>query len=132
MNEGSYDSLPIRVLLADLPGLLAGVVKSAVAMQPDMRIAGEVHTLDGMCVAPILAGIDVVVTTLSDSHVSAAYRDLLFDGQHVPLVALSPDGEQVEVFSRRVVRGVALAELVSVIRAVAHPRATRGIAAGEG
>lgn len=122
-------SRPIRILLADLPGLLAGVVKSAVAMQTDMQIVAEVRGDPGTDGGPVATSIDVVVTTLSDSRVTVGYQGLLFADQHIPLVALSPDGERVEVYARRVVREVALHELVAVIRDVAAPGEARGIAA---
>ena len=96
MAERPIDPRPIRILLADLPGLLAGVVKSAVAAQVDMQIVPE-RGVAGIDSAFVAVSIDVVVTTLSDSRVPARIQSLLFTDRHVPLVALSPDGERVEV-----------------------------------
>ena len=129
MPDRPSDPRPIRILLAELPGLLAGVVRSAVEAQVDMQIVAEMRGVVGAAGVAGAASIDVVVTTLSGSQVPAAYQRVLFDHQHIPLVALSADGERVEVFARRVVRQVALHELVAVIRDVARPGEGRGIAA---
>ena len=120
MRDDAAPTPPIRILLAALPGLRASVVKSAIATQMDMQIVAEVRGQGAG--DPVAASVDVVVTTSADSGVPGGYRRLLFDARHVPLVVLSPDGDRVEAYVRRVVREVSLTELVAVIREAARAR----------
>jgi hypothetical protein len=110
----------IRVLLADVPGLLAALIAQSIAGHKDMQVIGTIRTdaLDGLA----LHDADVVVTCHGPRGLPAVYRDLFFSAAQVRVLAISGDGRVVEVYDRRVVREIALDQLVSVIRDAAEQR----------
>jgi len=111
-------SAQIHVLVANLPRLLADVVTSSIGSQTDMtavtaaRDAARFEDED----------IDVVVSGPLGPNPASAIPWRLFDHGHVPLVVLSRDGRQLEVYERTIVQEAAYDELLTVIRTVVSPR----------
>ena len=110
----------IRVVLADMPGLMGVVVRDAIGGQADMRIVGEIT--DGAdAIASVSNGqCDVMVAALSEaSRVPHAYQQLLFADVPVPFIALDPDGRRFQAYARSVRREFGASELLAVIRNLA-------------
>lgn len=124
---GTERGAVIRILLAEVHGLLAAVVKEAIMTQSDMIIAREIQGSEHLSAALAEDGIDVVLTSLSGNLVPPAYQALLFGFPHVPLVAIKVDGQRAEIYARKVVREVAPEQLVEVIREVTKDRDMRGL-----
>ena len=111
----------IRILLAEISGLMAEFVRAAIAKHSDMSIVAEVAAADELDRALETVRTDVVVTALSSPEVPATYRDLVFQIPSIAVVAIGADRRRVEVYSGTVIREVALEQLVGVIRdLVAH------------
>ncbi len=112
----------IRVLLADIHGLLAGVVREAIMTQSDIAIVGEVHEAERLSAALANDDIDVVLMSFSGMHVPFECQALLFRFPQVALVAIKADGRRAEVYTRKVVREISSDQLVEVIREAAKDR----------
>ena len=117
----------IRIILAEMPGLMGGVVRDAIKGQPDMGIVGEIAQNADVTDSVSKGECDVVVATLSTgSRVPAAYQALLFGDTPVPFIALDPDGRRFQAYARSVRRQFAVSELLAVIRRLANPDADSG------
>lgn len=113
----------IRVLLAEVPGLMAAVVRQAILTQPDMTIVGETRGSDELGPVMSRGHVDVVVvTSQAGSGVPTPAQRLLFGPPHVALVAISADGRCVGIYDHKVVREVTPERLVDVIREVVRER----------
>ena len=111
----------IRIILAEMPGLMGVVVRDAIMGQPDMTIVGEVT--DGANVSESVSPgeCDVMVAALSEtSRVPRVYQQLLFADVPIPFIALDPDGRRFQAYARSVRREFAASELVAVIRKLAN------------
>ena len=62
---------------------------------------------------------DVVVTCASAPDMPGKIQEMFFSDSHVPILAISADGANVEVFGHRRVREVVPDSLVTVIREAA-------------
>lgn len=112
----------IRIILAEMPGLMSSVVRDAIKGQPDMGIVGEIAPNADVTDSVSSRKCDVVVATLSaGSAVPAAYQALLFADTPVPFIALDPDGRRFQAYGRSVRRQFAVSELLAVIRRLANP-----------
>lgn len=117
-----YAPPAIRVILAEMPGLMGGVVRDAIKGQPDMGIVAEITESADVAASVSNGQGDVVVATLSaGSRVPASYQALLFGDTPVPFIALDPDGRRFQAFARSVRREFAVSELLAVIRRLANP-----------
>ena len=122
-----YASPAIRIILAEMPGLMGGVVRDAIKDQPDMGIVAEITQNADVTDSVANGQCDVVVATLSaGSGVPRAYQALLFSDTPVPFIALDPDGRRFQAYGRSVRRQFAVSELLAVIRRLADPEADSG------
>jgi hypothetical protein len=118
------ETVTIKVLIAGMPGLLASVVRETLDAEHDMKVVGQVATIDGLSGA-LRHPIDVVVTTSTATGVSDRLKALLFGPSPLPLVAISADGSRIDVYGRSVTHGQGLDGLTGLIRdavAVGRPR----------
>ena len=112
----------IRIVLAEMPGLMRGLVRDVIKDQPDMGIVAEISRNVDVADSVANGQCDVVVAALSsDSRVPAAYQALLFADIPVPFIVLDPDGSRFQAFGRTVRRQFAGKELLAVIRRLANP-----------
>src|SRR5688500_2755894 len=108
----------IRVLLAEMPGLLAALVERAIAHEADMRAGnagGAVDTRRALLREPF----DVVGTCSAAPDMPGKIQEMFVSESHIPILAISADGENVEVFGHRRIREVVPDSLVAVIREAA-------------
>jgi hypothetical protein len=111
----------IRIILAEMPGLMGSVVRDAIQGQPDMGIVAEIAPNADVTDSVSNGRCDVVVAALSPgSTVPAAYQALLFADTPVPFIALDPDGRRFQAYGRSVRRQFAASELLTVIRRLAN------------
>jgi chemotaxis response regulator CheB len=111
----------IRIILAEMPGLMGVVVRDAIKGQPDMTIVGEVTEGADLSESVSNGDCDVMVAALSEtSRVPPAYQQLLFADVPIPFIALDPDGRRFQAYARSVRREFAASELVAVIRKLAN------------
>lgn len=118
-----YQSVTIKVLIAGMPGLLASVVRETLDAEPDMEVVGQVNSIDQFVGGT--ARVDVVVTTSTADGIPDELRPLLFGTAPLPLVAVSADGNRIDVYGRSVAHEQGLDGLTGLIRdavAVARPR----------
>jgi hypothetical protein len=119
-----YASPVIRIILAEMPGLMGGVVRDAIKGQPDMGIVAEITRSADVTDSVSNGQCDVIVATLSaGSGVPRAYQALLFSETSVPFIALDPDGRRFQAYGRSVRREFAVSELLAVIRRLTNPEA---------
>jgi hypothetical protein len=110
----------IRVVLAELPGLISDLVKRALLERPDIKVVREIGATCDPGEAVEAEDFDVVVTSIHGSAIPDRYQRLVFGPPHVAVVAISADGRRVEAYDRKVIREVGLEQLVDVIREVAQ------------
>jgi hypothetical protein len=106
----------IRIVLAEVSGLTGEFVKAALEKHRDITIVREVRTPEEFELAGFGADVDIVVTSLTGAQLPAAYRHVIFCIPSVPVVALSADRRNLEVYGRTIVLDVALDQLVELIR----------------
>jgi len=114
MNEPSLNgSDAIKVLIAEVPGLLASVVRNTVNEERDMTVVEQVGSAD------------VVVTASPTSELGPRYQALLFGPAALPIVTISLDGKRIDVYGRSTTHGGGIEGLTGLIReavAGARPR----------
>ena len=114
MQELSVDrSGAIKVVIAEVPGLLASVVRHTVNEERDMTVVEQVD------------GADVVVTASPTTELGARFQALLFGPSPLPIVTLSLDGKRIDVYGRSITHGGGIEGLTGLIReavAGARPR----------
>ena len=114
----------IRIILAEMSGLMGVVVRDAIKGQPDMGIVGEIAQYADVTDSVSNGQCDVVVARLSTaSRVPLAYQALLFGEKPVPFIVLDPDGRRFQAYARSVRHQFAASELLAVIRKLANPDA---------
>ena len=114
----------IKVVIAEMPGLLAAVVRSTLSEESDMEVVAHVGSSEELSIV-LHRQVDVVVTASTTDGLLPAFRTLLFGFNPVPVVAISPDGTRIDVYGRSVIHGEGLEGLTSLIReavTVARPR----------
>jgi DNA-binding NarL/FixJ family response regulator len=115
----------IKVLIAEVPALLAAVVRQAVDEESDMTVVEQVATTEQLRQA-LHRPVDVVVTSSSTTAL-AQFQALLFGPTPLPIVVISRDGARIDVYGRSVTRGVGIDDLARLIReAVASARPRTG------
>jgi hypothetical protein len=118
MSSAALSAGPIRLVLAGIPGLTAGVVRQYVGGQSDISIVSELRDAADVTALALARPIDVVVTARTAQGVPAACQQLLFGQNAVPVIVINPDG-RLEIYDRRVLREAALGELLGEIRRAA-------------
>jgi len=109
----------IRIVLAEVPRLLADIIKSEISPRSDMAIVKEVHGGQNLDAVVTEADAHVVVASLSSPIVPRDYQRLLFGSRSVALVTISADGRDAQVYTRKVIREVSVDQIVQAIGAVA-------------
>jgi hypothetical protein len=114
----------IKVLIAEVPALLAAVVRRTVDEQSDMTVVAQVGSPEELREALYLP-IDVVVTSSPSTELKAHFQALLFGPIALPIVRLRLDGSCIDVYGRSTTRAVGIGGLTRLIReavATAQPR----------
>jgi len=114
----------IKVLIADVPALLASVVRHTVDGELDMMVVEQIGSADELTDA-VQGTVDVVVTASPASEQAPEFQALLFGPSPLPIVTISPDGERIDVYGRSIIRGGGIEGLTGLIRdavAGARPR----------
>lgn len=114
----------IRIVLAELSGLLGAVVRRTLEGERDMIIVADIASADGLAEA-LRQHVDVVVTSSAFGHLSAQFRTLLFSATPVPVAVVSVDGSRIDVYGHTITYGGGLDSLTGLIREavdVARPR----------
>jgi DNA-binding NarL/FixJ family response regulator len=115
----------IKVLIAEVPALLAAVIQSAVNEEPDMTVVEQVGSERELANA-LQQPIDVVVTASSTTDLAPQFHSLLFGSSPLPIVTISLDGKRIDVYGRSINRGRGIEGLARLIReavAVSQPGA---------
>lgn len=107
-----------RLYLAELPPLLADIVRGAVASAAGIEVVGEGRTSDaGSCDA------DVVLAEAAGAALPAPLDHLLFRNPRMRLLTLSPDGRTAALWrlvpERRALEEASPRSLVEALRAAA-------------
>ena len=125
MREFSLDgSDPIRVLIAEVPALLASVVQHTLNGESDMTVVEQVGSA-GELLEALRRPVDVVVTASPTSELRPQFQALLFGDTPLPIVTISLDGKRIDVYGRSITRGGGIEGLTGLIReavAAARPR----------
>jgi hypothetical protein len=108
----------IRVVLAGVPGLTAGLIRRYLAGQSDIVIVQELRHAEDLDDLPDRQSIDVVVTARPGGDVPLPCQRLLFGPSGVPVIAIGSDG-RLEIYNCRFVREAELDELLAEIRRIA-------------
>jgi DNA-binding NarL/FixJ family response regulator len=114
-DESHHRSGAIKVLIAEVPALLAAVIQSAVNEEPDMEVVKQVGS--GRELANALhQPIDVVITASTTTELPPQFHSLLFGSSPVPIVTISLDGRRIDVYGRSINRGRGIEGLARLIR----------------
>lgn len=108
----------IKVLIAEVPPLLAEVVRHTVEEQSDMIVVAKVETPEAFSEA-LGQRVDVVVTASPGNELKDHFQALLFGPAPLPIVCLSPDGSLIDVYCRSTTRAVGIEGLARLIREAA-------------
>jgi hypothetical protein len=108
----------IKVLIAEVPALLAEVVRRTVDEQPDMQVVAQVGSPAELS-AELRRPVDVVVTLSPRNELNAHFQALLFGPAPLPIVSLSVDGSCIDVYGRSRTRAVGIDGLTRLIREAA-------------
>jgi DNA-binding NarL/FixJ family response regulator len=114
----------IKVLIAEVPALLAAVVRQTVDDESDMTVVEQVGSPEELREA-LHRPIDVVVTSSPTSGLGSQFQALLFGPTPLPIVTISLDGARIDVYGRSITHGVGIEGLARLIReavAGAQPR----------
>jgi DNA-binding NarL/FixJ family response regulator len=90
----------IRVLLANLPRMLAGVLEE-VLDQADLEVVGVVTDHVEILLATGRTATDVVVLGIEEAELPGPARRLLDEYPHVKVLAISPDGRRAFLYELR-------------------------------
>lgn len=108
----------IRVVLAGVPGLTAGLIRRCLAGQSDIVIVQELRRAEDLDDLSDPHSIDIVVTTRPGGEVPLPCQRMLFGPRGMPVIAIGSDG-RLEIYNRRSVREAELDELLVEIRRIA-------------
>jgi DNA-binding NarL/FixJ family response regulator len=107
-----------RVFLAELPPLLAGIVRSTLAATPGLEVVGE-----GGADAAAAAGSDVVLAEAPGAGLTDSLHRLLYRHSRMKVLTISPDGRRAALWrlvpDRRALAEVSPGSLVEALRAAA-------------
>jgi hypothetical protein len=116
-----WDTKPaplLRVLLTEVPGLMASMIQKKTSAHADIEIVEAASQVEDPAALVTRHRANVVVTSLAGKEVPTSYRELVFAPPHVTLIAISKDAHDVDVYERKVVRDVE--QLVEILRELAH------------
>ena len=105
----------IKVLIAEVPALLAAVVRQTVDEQSDMTVVGQVESPEEFRDA-LQWPVDVVVTSSRGTQLKPHFQALLFGPAPLPIVMISLDGSCIDVYGRSTTRAVGIGGLACLIR----------------
>jgi hypothetical protein len=108
----------IKVLIAEVPALLAAVVRRTVDEQTDMKVIAQVGSSKEFHEA-IHQPVDVVITASPRTELKPHLQALLFGATPLPIVNLSLDGSSIDVYGRWTTRGAGIGGLTRLIREAA-------------
>jgi hypothetical protein len=114
----------IKVLIAEMPALLAAMVRRMVDEEPDMTVVEQVGSPAALR-ETLHRPVDVVVTSSQTTELGPDFQALLFGPTRLPIVAISVDGTRIDVYGRSTTRHVGIEGLTRLIRkavARAQPR----------
>jgi DNA-binding NarL/FixJ family response regulator len=115
----------IKVLIVEVPALLAEVVRRTVDEQSDMRVVATVGSPEELRAA-LQRPVDVVVTSSRRNELKTYVQALLFSPDPPAIVSLSTDGSCIDVYGRWTAQAVGIGGLTRLIReaaaASAQPR----------
>jgi hypothetical protein len=112
------DRAEIRVAIAQMPPLLAAVVRTTVEMEQDMTIVAEVNSSDALARA-VAQQVDVIVTAATSGELAPDFRDYFLGPEAIPIVAIALDGASSDLYRRSIARGHGVGGLSRLIRAAA-------------
>jgi hypothetical protein len=126
MAASSSAPVEIKVLIAEVPGLLAAVVRKVVSEEPDMQVVDASGAGDPLALAS-RGLVDVIVTASTGSGLAPSFREILFGPVPVPVLAISVDGKRIDIYGRSVTNGGGIEGLARSIReAVTRARPRTG------
>lgn len=105
----------IKILIAEVPGLLGAMVCKTLNEEPDMEVVAKISSADDLAEA-LQRSVDVVVTASATTDLAPPFRALLFRPSPLPVLAISVDGKRIDVYGRSVTRGGGLDGLTGLIR----------------
>lgn len=112
---GSSRRKVIRVVLADVPQLLAAIVRKAVEAENDIVIVAEVKSAEA---TENVVGdpVDAIITATQKGALAPPFCAAVFGARAIPILAVSVDGSSIDVYSRTHTHGYGLKDLVDLIR----------------
>jgi hypothetical protein len=114
-----------RVLLAGVPDLLRVIVVDAVGRTDDLRVVGEVPSLDAVATARGAAEVDVVIAALDGEHLPASAFHLMYARARLAVLGIVIASGDAQLWQLRPhctrLGDVSPDELVSAVRAAAAP-----------
>ena len=121
-NQPLGDAAPVRVVLANLPGVINDLVASLIEQQPDMTLAAQVKD-EPEFLRDNRFEADVLITSASSiSPLPEAIHQLLFDSPRLKVLVLTRSGDQATLYwldvKSRQVREVTQQTLLSDIRSM--------------
>jgi hypothetical protein len=125
-GAGHSEADEIGAVMANMPRLLADMVRSTVEGEQRMTIVAEIASPEALADA-ITGRVDVIITATSGESLAPPFRAALFGPRAIPVVAISVDGSIIDVYGHSVRRGYGLQGLIGLIReAVAGSRPRGG------
>ena len=110
-----------RILLVEMPRLLSDILKDLISAEPDIEVAGEALTRDGLLALAERTRCDIVVLGSDRSEPPPEGLALLEALPHVRLIGVSSDGRSLFLYERgrrqTPLGQMSPRELLSVIRA---------------
>ena len=135
MERRYVESNRIRIVLAELPPMLSGIVKDTVANQPDMTVVAEFSETDALLRALEAGGGDVVIVGTKEPdepsvpiHVLATCPDIKVlmletQGRRAALYELRPHRRSLgDVSARRLIEAIRQGRRVAVRRGAGETR----------
>jgi hypothetical protein len=113
---GSAGADMIRIVIADVPRLLAAIIRKAVEAEKDIVIVAEAQSADALDEV-VMSRVDVVVTATQGGELAGPFRAVLSGARAVPIVAVHVDGRGIDVYGRARTRGYGLDDLIALVRA---------------
>jgi DNA-binding NarL/FixJ family response regulator len=118
----------IRIVFAELPGMLRDIIQASLVDQPDILLVGEVLSLEEL--EPLVKGgkVDVVLLGVAASDLPASYYRLFDADAHVRILAIADQGKNISLYElspqRIVLREGSVQDLLDAIRASSRSRRT--------
>jgi DNA-binding NarL/FixJ family response regulator len=120
-REGQETVEQRRILLANKPRLLRGMLRRVLAMDPELDVVGETNDLSALPEKVDETDADWVVVSLwSDGGESAPLQALLQELASVSVLGVAADGSRAQVRAGgtpdEILEAVSLDELIAVLR----------------